>query len=125
MIHSCPPYSHATVCFYLFQKLIQVLGCGAPKDDPTEKVVFVLTSNSFQKWLLVQGDQDRMFYNCDLENIGKQAFATNMWVRNSSNTNKCFELELMSTPLSELQKYDLIKQCKVIFYKSPTTLVRV
>ena len=120
MIHvngSCPPYSHATVCFYLFQKLIQVLGCGAPKDDPTEKVVFVLTSNSFQKWLLVQGDQDRMFYNCDLENIGKQAFATNMWVRNSSNTNKCFELEgtLMSTPLSELQTYNLIKQCKVIF----------
>ena len=107
MIHSYPRHSHATFCFYFFQKLIQVLGCGAPKDDPTEKVVFVLTSNSFQKWLLVQGDQDRMFYNCDLENIGKQAFATNMWVRNSSNTNKCFELEgIMSTPLSELQTYD-------------------
>ena len=96
MIHPLlkyPRHSHATFCFYFFQKLIQVLGCGAPKDDPTEKVVFVLTSNSFQKWLLVQGDQDRMFYNCDLENIGKQAFATNMWVRNRSNTNKYFELE--------------------------------
>ena len=56
------------------------MGCRASKEDPTEKVVFVLTSNSFQKWLLAQGDPDRMFYNCDLENIGKQAFATHMWV---------------------------------------------
>ena len=110
---SCAHYSHQTFWFYLFQKLIQVLGCGAPKDDPTEKVVFVLTSNSFQKWLLVQGDQDRMYYNCDLENIGKQAFATNMWVRNSSNTYKWLELEGAS--YSELRTNNLITQRKVIF----------
>ena len=57
-----------------------MLGNGATKDDPTEKVVYVLTSNSFQKWLLTQGDPDRMFYNCDLENIAKEAFATHIWV---------------------------------------------
>ena len=62
-------------------KLVQVLGNGTNKDDPTEKVVYVLTSNSFQKWLLAQGDPDRMFYNCDLENIGKQAFATHIWAQ--------------------------------------------
>ena len=59
-----------------------MLGNGATKDDPTEKVVYVLTSNSFQKWLLTQGDPDRMFYNCDLENIAKEAFATHIWVSN-------------------------------------------
>ena len=48
-------------------------------DDPFEKVIFVLTANSFQKWLLSQGDPDQMFYNCDLESIGKQAFADHLW----------------------------------------------
>ena len=70
---------------YSFQKLVQVLGRGVTKEDPTEKTVFVLTSNSFQKWLLAQGDPDKMFYNCDLENIGKQAFATHMWVSSINN----------------------------------------
>ena len=62
-------------------KLVQVLGNGATKDDPTEKVVFVLTSSSFQKWKLTQGEPDRMFYNSDLENIGKEAFATHIWAQ--------------------------------------------
>ena len=56
-------------------------GSGSPSgmDDPFEKVIFVLTANSFQKWLLSQGDPDQMFYNCDLESIGKQAFADHLW----------------------------------------------
>ena len=59
---------------------MQVLGRAVEKEDPTEKIVLVLTSNSFQKWLVAQGETDKMFYNCDLENIAKQAFATHMWV---------------------------------------------
>jgi len=67
-------------------KLVQVLGSSTYSDtsssgmeDPFEKVVFVLTSNSFQKWMLTQGEMDRLFYNCDLESIAKQAFATHVW----------------------------------------------
>ena len=75
-------FSYLATFDFDFQKLVQVLGNGATKDDPTEKVVYVLTSNSFQKWLLAQGDPDRMFYNCDLENIGREAFATQIWVSN-------------------------------------------
>ena len=36
-------------------------------------------SNSFQKWMLTQGELDRLFYNCDLESIAKQTFATHVW----------------------------------------------
>lgn len=49
-------------------------------EDPFEKFIYVLTSNSFQKWILTQGELDRLFYNCDLESIAKQAFATHLWV---------------------------------------------
>lgn len=48
-------------------------------EDPLEKVVYVLTSNGFQKWILSQGDPDQMLYNCDLETCAKQAFATHLW----------------------------------------------
>ncbi len=48
-------------------------------EDPFEKIVYVLTSNSFQKWILSQGDPDQMLYNCDLESCAKQAFATHLW----------------------------------------------
>ena len=67
------------------QKLVQVLGSStcaetsSGMEDPFEKVVFVLTSNSFQKWMLTQGELDRLFYNCDLESIAKQTFATHVW----------------------------------------------
>ena len=71
-----------------FQKLVQVLGCpctsssggGGSMDDPFEKTVYVLTSNSFQKWFIGQGDPEKMIYSADLETIAKQAFATNTWV---------------------------------------------
>ena len=69
----------------VFQKLVQILGKSVQNpngmDDPFEKIVYVLTSNGFQKWLLAQGDADQMFYNCDLEAIAKQAFTTHLWVR--------------------------------------------
>ena len=64
--------------------MVQVLGTSSATspngmDDPFEKVIYVLTANSFQKWLLSQGDPDKMFYNCDLESIAKQAFADHLW----------------------------------------------
>lgn len=71
--------------FLYLQKLVQVLGSStyaetsSGMEDPFEKVVFVLTSNSFQKWMLTQGELDRLFYNCDLESIAKQTFATHVW----------------------------------------------
>ena len=71
--------------FPYLQKLVQVLGSStyaetsSGMEDPFEKVVFVLTSNSFQKWMLTQGELDRLFYNCDLESIAKQTFATHVW----------------------------------------------
>jgi hypothetical protein len=70
-------------------KLVQVLGtrsyCSSGMEDPFEKIIYVLTSNGFQKWLLTQGEPDKMFYNCDLESIAKQAFATHLWVRNRNS----------------------------------------
>lgn len=67
-------------------KLVQVLGSptrpvagGGAIDDPFEKSVYVLTSNSFQKWHLSQGDPERLIYSCDLEAIAKQAFASSTW----------------------------------------------
>jgi len=54
---------------------------GDGMSDPYEKTVYVLTSNSFQKWFIAQGDPEKMIYSCDLENIAKQAFASNTWVR--------------------------------------------
>jgi hypothetical protein len=53
---------------------------GEPRDDPFDKTVFVLTSNTFQKWYLSQGDPERLVYSCDLESIAKRDFATNTWV---------------------------------------------
>lgn len=71
-------------------KLVQVLGCkanpiGSSLEDPFEKFVYVLTSNSFQKWLLIQGEPDKMFYSCDLETLAKEAFATHLWANQSAD----------------------------------------
>ena len=49
-------------------------------DDQFEKTVFVLTSNTFQKWYLAQGDPERLVYSCDIETLAKKAFALNTWV---------------------------------------------
>ena len=70
--------------FFSSKKLVQVLGSSSNAssggmEDPLEKVVYVLTSNSFQKWILSQDEPDKMFYNCDLETCAKQAFATHLW----------------------------------------------
>ena len=73
-----------TKLFFSSKKLVQVLGSSSSAssggmEDPLEKVVYVLTSNSFQKWILSQDEPDKMFYNCDLETCAKQAFATHLW----------------------------------------------
>ena len=73
-----------TKLFFFSKKLVQVLGSSSNAssggmEDPLEKVVYVLTSNSFQKWILSQDEPDKMFYNCDLETCAKQAFATHLW----------------------------------------------
>jgi len=49
-------------------------------DDQFEKTVFVLTSNTFQKWYLAQGDPERLVYSCDIETLARKAFALNTWV---------------------------------------------
>ena len=69
-----------TLFLFISQKLVQVLGGPVTEADPSEKYVYVLTSTSFQKWILAHGDPDKMFYSCQLEPIAKQAFATNVWV---------------------------------------------
>ena len=38
-----------------------------------------MTSVGFQKWILSQDEPDRMLYNCDMETLGRQAFATHLW----------------------------------------------
>ena len=58
--------------------------CSMSNDDPFEKNVYVLTSNSFQKWFLGQGDPEKLIYSVDLESIAKQAFATHTWVSASN-----------------------------------------
>ena len=70
----------STLFLSITQKLVQVLGGPVTEADPSEKYVYVLTSTSFQKWILAHGDPDKMFYSCQLEPIAKQAFATNVWV---------------------------------------------
>ena len=64
----------------LQKRLVQVLGGPVTERDPLEKYVYVLTSTSFQKWIIAHGDPDKMFYSCQLEPIAKQAFADNVWV---------------------------------------------
>jgi len=61
------------------KRLVQVLGGPVTERDPLEKYVYVLTSTSFQKWIIAHGDPDKMFYSCQLEPIAKQAFADNVW----------------------------------------------
>ena len=64
------------------QKLVQVLG-QTYGSDAEEKIVFVLTANSLQKWQLIKDEEpDKMYFNSDLETIAKEAFATaSVWVR--------------------------------------------
>ena len=65
---------------FLFQRLVQVLG-RQYQNDLEEKLVFVLTSNSLQKWLLIKDEPDKMFYSCDLETLSKQSFVNSgQWV---------------------------------------------
>ena len=63
----------------LLQKIVQVMG-ESESDDPEEKTVFVLTSSSLQKWCLIKDEPDKMFYNCDVETIVKEAFVKHVWV---------------------------------------------
>ena len=70
----------------LQKRLVQVLGGPVTERDPLEKYVYVLTSTSFQKWIIAHGDPDKMFYSCQLEPIAKQAFADNVWVSPSIYT---------------------------------------
>ena len=61
-------------------KLVRVLGTTF-KDDPEDKLVFVLTANTLQKWLLIKDEfPDKMYYSCDIETLAKQAFAEKVWV---------------------------------------------
>ena len=63
-------------------KLVSVLGTTF-KDDPEDKLVFVLTANALQKWLLIKDEfPDKMYYSCDIETLAKQAFAEKVWVSN-------------------------------------------
>lgn len=62
--------------------------------DPFEKIVFVLTSHSFQKWLLNQGEADRMIYNCDVETLSKQALATHLWHQGNIDWIKVWILDM-------------------------------
>ena len=63
----------------MFQKLVQVQA-QTYKDDVEEKIVFVLSANSLQKWLLIKDEPDKLYYNCDFETLAKEAFAANAWV---------------------------------------------
>ena len=61
------------------QKLVQVLGA-TYDHDPEEKLVFVLTAHSLQKWLLISDEPDKLYYSCDIDALVKEAFANNVWV---------------------------------------------
>ena len=52
--------------------------------DPEEKLVFVLTAHSLQKWLIIKDDPDKLFYSCDIDAVAKEAFANKVWVSNRS-----------------------------------------
>lgn len=47
---------------------------------PNEFHVFVLASHTLQKWSLTIGEQERLVFECNLENIIAENFIQTVWV---------------------------------------------
>ena len=59
-------------------KMVRVVGRPSVADNEIQQV-FVLTSNGLQKWQLTVGEPDRLYYECDVSSLAREAFWPAVW----------------------------------------------